>query len=419
MAPTVRDRVDACPGALTTHQAADGPLARIRTPGGRLDASQLVTLADCAEHLGDGEVHLTSRANVQLRAVADVSALAERLTRAGLLPSASHERVRNIVASPLSGITGGLVDVRTLVIELDHALRAEPALARLPGRFQFGLDDGRGDLPPAMLDAGWRATDSQQGALLLGGADTGLRIPARRASAALVAAAHAFLDVRARTSGTAWHIRELNSQEQLTAVVADTLGPDVRTAPTAALTTSPPPAVGPHQHRSGPDYAVVAAIPLGTFTAAQLRTLAGLSPRGAVLTPWRSVVLPGLPPGAAGRAVDTLVAAGYVLDPESPSAGVTACIGHPGCASSRADVRADTLPLLTTLPPGITLHVSGCERRCGRPRGPHVDAVAAMDGYVVDGIRVARDELAIAVPKAASQVTSEAVGTATTLAGKD
>ena len=36
------------------------------------------------------------------------------------------------------------------------------------------------------------------------------------------------------------------------------------------------------------------------------------------------------------------------------------------------------------------MHVSGCERRCGAPRGPHVDAVAlAGGGYLVDGI--ARD----------------------------
>ena len=32
---------DACPGALQTHSAADGQLARIRLPGGLIDAAQL------------------------------------------------------------------------------------------------------------------------------------------------------------------------------------------------------------------------------------------------------------------------------------------------------------------------------------------------------------------------------------------
>jgi precorrin-3B synthase len=32
------------------------------------------------------------------------------------------------------------------------------------------------------------------------------------------------------------------------------------------------------------------------------------------------------------------------------------------------------------------MHVSGCARRCGAPRAPHVDAVALADGgYLVDG----------------------------------
>ena len=52
---------------------------------------------------------------------------------AGLLPSATHERVRNIVASPLSGRAGGNLDVRPWVGELDAAICAEPRLAELGG----------------------------------------------------------------------------------------------------------------------------------------------------------------------------------------------------------------------------------------------------------------------------------------------
>ena len=44
----------------------------------------------------------------------------------GLLPSPTHERVRNIVASPLSGRVGGLADVRGWVEALDRALQADP-----------------------------------------------------------------------------------------------------------------------------------------------------------------------------------------------------------------------------------------------------------------------------------------------------
>src|SRR3954451_15182501 len=96
----VRDRADACPGALQTHAAADGALARVRLPGGLVTRAQLAVLATAALDLGDGALELTSRGNVHLRGLgpgADTE-LAVRLTAAGLLPSPSHDRVRNVLA---------------------------------------------------------------------------------------------------------------------------------------------------------------------------------------------------------------------------------------------------------------------------------------------------------------------------------
>src|SRR3954451_13470638 len=93
-----RARADACPGALQTHAAADGALARIRVPGGLLSAAQLRVLAAATRDLGDGGLELTGRGNVQLRGLPDdrVTELGDRLAAAGLLPSPTHERVRNV-----------------------------------------------------------------------------------------------------------------------------------------------------------------------------------------------------------------------------------------------------------------------------------------------------------------------------------
>src|SRR5262245_22153188 len=126
----IRDR-DACPGALQVHQAADGALARVRLAGGMISAKQLEALARAATEFGSPAMELTSRGNIQLRAITDTAAVAEIVAAAGLLPSQSHERVRNIVASPLSGRIGGLADIRELVLELDDAIQAESLLAEL------------------------------------------------------------------------------------------------------------------------------------------------------------------------------------------------------------------------------------------------------------------------------------------------
>nr|WP_240973564.1 hypothetical protein [Nonomuraea sp. FMUSA5-5] len=128
-------------------------------PGGAASRAQLHTLADCAEKFGSGVLELTSRANVQVRGLHSPAAFADRLAAAGLLPSPAHERVRNIIASPLSGrSTGGSLDTTSLVHALDQALCSHPRLAGLPGRFLFAVDDGTGDVAGLGADVTYAAS---------------------------------------------------------------------------------------------------------------------------------------------------------------------------------------------------------------------------------------------------------------------
>lgn len=389
-AESPRSRADACPGALSTHEAADGHLARVRVPGGAVTAAQLRVLADAAEHLGDGELHLTSRANLQLRGLGSGSVLAERLAAAGLLPSPTHERVRNIVASPLSGLGGGLADVRPLVAALDAAVCAAAPLAGLPGRFLFGLDDGRGDIVDDRIDVCWRAVEAGTGALLLAGEDTGLRVAISDAVAVLVTAALAFAELRGDDAGAAWQVRELGeARAGLIASVRARAG--LRQVAPRTWPAGRRPRVGDRA-----DAAVVAGLALGVVTAAQARALASLA-GSVVFTPWRSVVVPE----ADERVRRALTSAGLLLDPAAAELAITACIGAPACAKSLADVRADVMeairaPVEGTAAGDHPAHFSGCGRRCGRPRTGHLDLVAAEGGgYLVDGTAwVSSDQLA-------------------------
>ena len=212
MPPTGRSSSqDLCPGALAVHRAEDGNLVRIRIPGGILRAAQLRVLADAAVRLGDGHLELTSRGNVQLRALepgAEVD-LAAVLAEFGLLPSESHERVRNIAASPLTGRDGtGACDVRPVVAELDRGLCADPELAELSGRFLFAVDDGRRDVSGLDSDVALLAVAPDTVALLLTGQDTGLRTGLRYAAGLALAVARAFLAARDPRS-PAWRMAEL------------------------------------------------------------------------------------------------------------------------------------------------------------------------------------------------------------------
>lgn len=246
-----RSSGDACPGALRLHRADDGALARIRIPGGVLTSRQAAALGQAAELFGDGELHLTSRGNVQLRGLAPEcgAELAGLLDGAGLLPSARHERVRNVVASPLSGLDGlGALDIRPWLTGLDRLLCGSESATALSGRFLFALDDGRGDVDALGADLTLRGDDD--GALLrVGDGDAVLRVPSPEAPRAALLAAEAFIDA-ARDSG-AWRIKDL--PDSGTALPAEVGQPSCagQTSP-RPRTTSPPPRSAVPGHRARP-----------------------------------------------------------------------------------------------------------------------------------------------------------------------
>ncbi|YCK37329.1 precorrin-3B synthase [Actinomadura sp. ATCC 39365] len=372
-----RTRPDACPGALQVHEAADGPLARVRLPGGAVSAARLRVLAGCAAELGTGVIELTSRANVQVRGLRSPEVFAGRIAAAGLLPSPAHERVRNILASPLSGRgPDGLLDVLAMADALDRALCARPRLAALPGRFLFALDDGTRDVAGLGADVTYVAT----GRLLLAGADTGLTVAPDAAVPLMIDAAEAFLDELSPDGPRAWRIRELpDGPVRIAARLRD--GQPGRTDAPPAPAAARRPSAGRIAQRDG-RVAIEALVPLGRLTSAQAGALADIG-RPVRLTPWRTVVLPDLSPGEADRVERALAAIGLDTDPDSPWAGVTACTGRPGCAKALADVRADARLWVRGLgrAPATPVHWAGCERRCGLPRGPVRQMIATIKGY--------------------------------------
>ncbi len=460
--PRSRTGDDACPGALRLHRADDGFLARVRLPGGLLTADQAEELALAAEALGDGALDLTSRGSVQVRGLGSGcgAELAERLRSAGLLPSDTHERVRNVALSPLSGLDGaGRADVTAWAAELDGLLCGTPTAAGLSGRFLFAVDNGRGDVAALGADVtliaepgGWAllrvGTDPAAGrapgapapqrptgaradtspAAPPGGGAPGclaaydgathtpaLRVRAEAAPRAALLAALAFVEAERDSGAKAWRVWELPARHALTeprvrAALAHA-GIEAEAAPAAdatagragggareasALDVAPLPGLVPEP--GGERAALSVAAPLGRLSLARWRLLvaAARAGRGEMrVTPWRGVVVPGLAAADARRWLGVLSEAGLVTDAGSAWHGVGACTGRPGCAKSLADVRADAAGALaaTTPPPTgptpadrlpartLPVYWSGCERRCGHPRGHWVDVLAGADGY--------------------------------------
>jgi len=276
-----RSRRDRCPGVLRPWPAADGALVRLRLVGGRITAGALAGLSGLAQAYGDGDVHLTGRANLQLRGLPAEEGLLPAgvvtgIERLGLLPSREHERVRNIMVSPQSGLAGGRADLRPYAAALDEGLRSDPVLAGLPGRFLFVLDDGRGDLIGRESDLALIALSADEAQLRVGD-DWADRLGLDEAVARLLGLARDFEAARGSGRASPWHVREL-AAPLVPAATADPRA-DVRAEPLA--------------YGCVPGGEHVAA-PAGLLSPDLVHALTDPLPddHDLVVTPWRGVLVP-------------------------------------------------------------------------------------------------------------------------------
>ncbi len=253
--------------------------------------------------LDSAALELTRRGNVLIRGITDADAVPAAVAATGLLPSSNC----TIVASPLSGRTGGVADVRAWVTELDAAIQAERVLAQLPERFLFSVDDGRDDVSGLGADVGVHVVD-EHAALVLAGRDTGIRLTAHEVVDTLIAIAVRFVEVR----GEALRVSELADPSGLWPGAE--LGDGFR-----RITRSP---VGWIEQDDG-RVALGAAVPQGVLPARVAEYLAAIE-APLVVTPWRSLLVCDLDDVVADAALRVLAPMGLVFDEDSPWAAVGA-----------------------------------------------------------------------------------------------
>ncbi|GAC70269.1 precorrin-3B synthase [Gordonia soli NBRC 108243] len=364
---------------FSTHSAADGAMARIRLPGGLLRPDQLLLLSAAADTHADGHLELTARANLQIRGIRDVEAVADAVVAAGLAPSETHEKARNIEVSPLTGRIGGVTDVRPLADDLDRALRADDSLAELSGRFLFGLDDGRGDILAQRPDAcavAFSTDDGAVGALIavdgaiIGEVDHLDAVPA------------ALLDVARETTGNGeiWRVRDLGDVDR--AELLGRIGDRLQPASTTELTPLPDPSplVGWFEQDEG-QILLGAVVELARIPARLAEFLAAID-TPIIITPHREILICDLAEGVADTVVRVLAPMGLILDANSPWAAVSCCVGAPGCGNALAPVRADLVERVADDDPVTEReHWVGCSRGCGAPQGAHLRVEATDEGY--------------------------------------
>lgn len=381
------------------HEAEDGWLARVRLPGGKVSAAQLVAIAALAAR-GNGLVELTARANLQVRGLSEDAGavVAETLEAVGLLPSRAHERVRNVLASPLAGRhLLALASSDEVVDGLDRGLCADAELAELPQRFLFAVDDGSGTALGQTADVALVAEGARAFRLLLDGVPTDAVVATAEAPALALRAARAFLALEAEHG--AWRIAEL---EGGAAAVSERVA--ARLEPTAPVPAAAVVPAGVCEQRDG-RRALTVLPPLGRLDGETVAALGELAPEHSGdlrVGPAKTITLVDLEPNLVDHLAASVRELGLVTEPGSGWEGLSACAGLNACARARIDVRAAARSRAASRGAGAPReHWSACERRCGETRDVHL-RIAASGGAVAVGAQIVSD-----VGRALSLLASE------------
>ncbi|KND58725.1 Cobalamin biosynthesis protein CobG [Candidatus Paraburkholderia schumanniana] len=351
--------------------ARDGGLARLRLPGGELSAAAARAVARAARTCGSGVIEVTNRANLQLRGIRDDAhaALVEIALDAGLGPAtASGDDIRNVMLSPLaSGQT------RALAAAILDAMQADASLHALSPKFSLQLDGGERlamldhphDLWLSAIDDGARFAFGFAGTMPRHAHDAPASgaIPRsevlpfvmkmlRRFLALATSEEHRMRDLLARIRVE----RFLDFHAEVRSWRRESADASLR--------------LGAHEEPHRATWYAGAQTPLGRLDAITLEALADLGTTHAegrlMMTPWQSVLIPGIAAHDAPEVLQRLRALGLTADPRDPFARLIACAGSAGCAKSRADTKTDAYRLAPLLPAHdeAQVHLSGCERSC-------------------------------------------------------
>jgi precorrin-3B synthase len=366
----------ACPSLSAPMQTGDGLLARLNPLEGRLTGRQLAGLARAAEACGNGLLEITMRGSLQVRGLTAESAVRLRAEVAAL-DIAWHPGVP-VATGPLAGLDASeIADPRPLAEEIRARSDALGLPARLGPKVSVTVDGG-GALGLALVaDVALAAVPGAEA--LRWRLTVGDRVLGDHATADAVAMAIRML------AAVADRGRLARSRDLPDAVLTDVAG----AAPTPATEL---PATRPPVGRfllAGGAWGRGFALAFGQIGSRALAAFAQAAgeAREMRLAPGRGLIVLHLAEDEEAALVASAMDLGLVSNADDPRLAVSACAGKPACASAHLPTKSLAERLVAARPDLIDgafrLHISGCEKQCGRPAGPSVVLRGRPGGHLI------------------------------------
>ena len=403
---TQGDGVGAVGGKDGEGKSTEYFMMRIAMPNGLLRSHQLRAIADIAERHARSVADITVRQNIQLHwlTIESIPEIIEALDTLGLSPKgACGDVVRNVTGCPLAGVAADeIVDASPHVLEVSHALRANPDFYNLPRKFKISITGcpvwcsypeindigltaieraigGKREIGYSLRVGGGLSTEPHLAVRLDAFVPPGQVLPVSRAVTEIFRdAEHGLRENRKRArmkylfTHFGWtpekFLQELNRR------LGFELDPGVEDHPPVDVYRDH---VGIYPQKRDGLFYVGASVLRGRITPAQMRAAADLAEKfgsGEVrLTVMQNLLIVNVPKAHVETLARQLDAAGLRVSASNFWRGAIACTGTEFCKLAITETKGFARWLVEEMEervPGfdqqLKLHVTGCPNSCGQ-----------------------------------------------------
>lgn len=392
-------------GLFYVAPAQDSFMLRLRVPGCILKAHQMRGLAQMANDWGSGCADITTRGNLQIRKFQpkDIIRVLTKLDVIGMTSRGSGaDNIRNITASPLSGIDPEeLCDVAPLAEAMHHYILNSRDLYGLPRKFNVAFDNGGSISTLADTnDIGFVAVNVGDGhdipagvyfrVLLCGitghrqfATDCGLLLHPSQTVAVAAAMIRVFAENGDRTDRKKARLKYLVDRWGIVKFLEETekrLAFPLLHFPAESCDPRKPinraGHIGIHPQRQQGLRYIGVAVPVGRLPVSQMIALADIAERFGTgelrLTVWQNLIIPNVATENLDAATESLLAAGFKISAGAVMSGTVACTGNQGCRYAATDTKKHAVELAAMLDEHfpivqpVNLHVTGCPHSCAQ-----------------------------------------------------
>jgi len=399
-------------------------MIRIRITNGQATAAQLRTLAELARRLGNGVLDLTTRQQVQLRAIQikDVPQIMQALEGVDLTSlQTGMDNIRNVNCCSLAGLTPlELFDASLVGAEYTRIFLRNKEFSNLPRKFNVTITGclencTHAETQDLGLTPAVRRSDRKPGFNVAVGGKMGsggmvvaqpldVFVEPQEAASLVAEITRLFRDEgfrEQRTKARLAFLLQAWGVERFRARLEERWGRGLEQAEQDVRRPNQTDHLGVHPQQQAGLFSVGLGIPTGRVSSHQVEELARLAEEYGCaqvrLTNGQNAILVGVPEPELPQLLEEALLKEFPPEPKPFLKGLVTCTGTDYCNLALIETKgngqrlAEAMARRFPLAPAISMHWSGCPAGCGNHQAADIGfqgAKARVNGEVVDAVSI-------------------------------